>query len=637
MIKKIYDRIKNEEPLCEVIRRSLGRQSLPESIKRRAESEKRGYFILPGTRDKPYFVGNPPRWKENPVGDEEYVWVLNRHGNWKDYILYYCETGSIDYLERMKFELLDWIENCPRPAIDDDAQKIEDAFNKPDIGLPWRALETGIRMYDSWNYAVTVLIQEKLMTVEELDKVVGSVRQHAEVLNDISPMIWPEANHNHYIMENLGLIQAASLLRELPEAPRWAIHASEELARCVKNQITSDGGQIEGCPSYHALCMNLFFKWVKIAGELRIEIPAESRKKMYKGMDYAICATRPTGVDVPWGDSDPVESAVLSAALSYLALGEEKWLSMLIHLLGFEEVQDICRINILDTYGIDWDILDRTSCKEIGKVNWQKELSQVMFRSDWSREALSVFFGCKIPCFNGHAHIHPSSFDFCAYGKALVTDPGRYTYRECEERRIFKSSAMHNTLMLDGKEPYEYATRWTFRNEKDGCILNVEENKDIIWAEAMHTSYFPTVHVRLLALIDDRFLLVWDRLEHYRGQRVDIYYHLDSTCVKMRENLTLTEDDVSMVIRTSDNLAGTLMAGKISERIDHERPSTRVCYTGFGSGEGADFVTAIIPFRGKMPEVSSLIVRNGQMAEVTVDRKHYFITWDKNQCGVVIK
>ena len=32
-----------------------------------------GKLILAGTEKKPYFVGNPPRWAENPVLDGEYV------------------------------------------------------------------------------------------------------------------------------------------------------------------------------------------------------------------------------------------------------------------------------------------------------------------------------------------------------------------------------------------------------------------------------------------------------------------------------------------------------------------------------------------------------------------------------------
>ena len=110
---------------------------------------------------------------------------------------------------------------------------------------------------------------------------------------------------------------------------------------------------------------------------------------------------------------------------------------------------------------------------------------------------------------------------------------------------------MHNTLILGEREPYDYVSRWLFRNEKNGCICNVTEEDGFLAAWAIHTSYFPTIHSRLLILMREGFLVVWDRLEHYRGQKVDIWFHLDSLHVKQEGDMVYTDEEVSLAIRTA--------------------------------------------------------------------------------------
>ena len=62
------------------------------------------------------------------------------------------------------------------------------------------------------------------------------------------PRLFPEADHNHYLMENLGLLEIASLFPEFADAGMWKAHAVREIERCAARQLTPDGGQVEGCP-----------------------------------------------------------------------------------------------------------------------------------------------------------------------------------------------------------------------------------------------------------------------------------------------------------------------------------------------------------------------------------------------------
>lgn len=78
-----------------------------------ADEYLKGMMVLCGTMGKPYFVGNPPRWADNPVGDVEYIFMLNRMEHWPVLLQAYYLTGDKVYAEKVVSELDNWINTCP--------------------------------------------------------------------------------------------------------------------------------------------------------------------------------------------------------------------------------------------------------------------------------------------------------------------------------------------------------------------------------------------------------------------------------------------------------------------------------------------------------------------------------------------
>lgn len=631
MLEKAYQRLRGGEKICAKLKSAFIGGSDAKGILTRAEQEVKGYLILPGTGNQPYFVGNPPKWRENPVNDEEYTWSLNRMGPWKDYMVAYAFTEERKYAEKILEELTDWMEQCPCPAVSENPDELR---AQQFTITPWRTLEAGIRMFDTWPDAVKLLIQEGFMDLELFSKTVECIAEHAGYLKNVSPILWPDADHNHYLMENLGLLCSGVMLRELPEAEEWIEHANRELERCAVKQLTEDGGQIEGSPLYHNQTIIYFCKWLLTAKTAGIAVSEECRQRIRKGLDYSIYAVRPMGEGVPFGDSDAEYGAMPASILGWFVFEDAKWISLLKNLMGEEKFWRICSL-----YPFELRTLEKPfAFTDIAKLsfpvmNWQKKLSQVAMRSDWTHDALSAFSACRIPCQNGHSHIDPSSFDFCAYGAALAVDPGRYTYREGADRRLFKSAAMHNTLTLDGKEPFQYETRWTFADEKDGCIFTAEQGERYQMAVALQTSYFPVIHERLLALIDGSFLLVWDRLFHCgNGQRVDIWLNLDSTTVVQKDGVVMIGGHPGAAIRGSEGLEISFHEGWVSEQTDVKRKTTRVCFTDPHTKEGTrNYVSILVPFREKPPEISAVRQETEQRVGFSVNGKPYRIRWSEEQ------
>jgi hypothetical protein len=61
-----------------------------------------------------------------------------------------------------------------------------------------------------------------------------------------------------------------------------------------------------------------------------------------------------------------------------------------------------------------------------------------------------------------HGHFDALSFELAAHGRALVVDPGRYTYSEAGDvnwRVHFRGTAAHNTVCVDGRHQTRYAPK----------------------------------------------------------------------------------------------------------------------------------------------------------------------------------
>ncbi len=140
----------------------------------------------------------------------------------------------------------------------------------------------------------------KFLSPDFLAEYATSLFEHGEVLYHISPQLWPGADHNHYLMENLGLLTLSCLFPEFSTAEKWQAHAVRELERCAAEQLTAGGGQIEGCPHYHYGCINWFVLALTVAKANGIEFSQDFLSRIEKGISYSMYALRPSGTSVPW-------------------------------------------------------------------------------------------------------------------------------------------------------------------------------------------------------------------------------------------------------------------------------------------------------------------------------------------------
>jgi hypothetical protein len=513
---------------------------------------------------------------------------------------------------------------------------------------PWRALEVGIRGYRTWPYVLELLIDTPYMTEAFLEKLLPCIYVHCRILYEISPLLWPKADHNHYLMENLGLLSFSCLFPEMKNSEVFRIHALRELDRCMDAQCTPCGGQIEGCPSYHNGCVFWFAMRNVFSRKYHMEESESYTRRLNSMFRHSIHATRACGGNFPWGDSHTAdkETMCLAAVSCYMASGDRNYLAVAAHFYPIASILSDIRDNLWRIPEIGRLKEDLTwaekhpQCPELPLLAWQRDLNQVYLRTSWEKDALSLMTACRTPVQNQHAHMDPGGFDFTAYGLPLISDPGIYTYKSDENRYHFKRTASHNCLTVNGADAWEYQGSWAYGPQKNGSIYAVEQTEGVTCITSRHENYAPAIATRHLALVDNRVLVI---IDHVTGLSqtdiVQIHYHLNRTELNhsgMRSLISL-DDGPAIELAVGDDPADLVIEdGKISTINDVWHDSKLVCFHMTPDENGECWFTALAVPHPQSPGKQTASVRqlpaDGRLVlECHADNRAFRLTLDGNQ------
>ena len=115
----------------------------------------------------------------------------------------------------------------------------------------------------------------------------------------------------------------------------------------------------------------------------------------------------------------------------------------------------------------------------------------------------------------GHAHCDAMSFELFCDGKPVVVNCGTYAY-QCKERAFFRSTAAHNTVMVEGTEQSQC---WgAFRLAKRSEVRIIDANDHYIYMEM--TDQNGEIIKRQITFSDN--LKITDKTD---GKRINAYLH----------------------------------------------------------------------------------------------------------------
>ena len=351
---------------------------------------------------------------------------------------------------------------------------------------------------------------------------------------------------NHYISDLVGLL-CIGLFLQSNRSRMWVDFARKELVSEMQRQVYTDGSDYEASTAYHMLVLELFYLTALLCKQNGVFLPKVFWTKLEKMFYFVLGIVKDDGTFPQIGDNDSGKILPFSARkpldCSYiLAVGAVLFENpdFAIHEFGYSSEVE-CLFNS-DSERL-WNKLSKLG--RITSTNLPScrfaDAGLYIMRS--KNNYMCISCGTNGQNGNGgHSHNDKLSFELRINGEDIFVDPGTYVYTsDYIERNLFRSTAYHNTIRLDGKEINEFEEFELFRMKGQGKGVEVtwasDEEFDLFVGQ--HDGYMrlspPVIHRRSILFIKSTLQwVIFDEVfytsgTHERTHTIETNYHLSST------------------------------------------------------------------------------------------------------------
>lgn len=384
-----------------------GAYTIPgETDKEIADRVLEGDVISCGTRHK--FEGGNIIWEANPTYNNypEWTWQLSRHRSWRIIGKMYKDTGDEKYAEGFVRLLLSWIDQVPCP--DEHGYRTK----------CWRSIETGIRMTEIWHYAFLACFKSPAFTDHVMTTYMKSIWEHA---NRLSTRF---TEGNWIFMEMSGLIHITILYPWFKSTAAWRKQSLETLTGEVYKQMLPDGFQLELSSTYHGVVLDNLVRPLRTLKAVEGVVPSELAEAMTKLCDVYVKLSAPD-LRIP-ALHDGVRSGFQGYLLQALLYKEDPAYRYLAS--GRKEGKQPDFTSIALPYS-----------------------GMAVMRNNWKPDGVWFFLDSGPFGFGTMQHQHEDKLNVLmyAYGKDVLSDPGKYEYDGSLMFHFIKDTRSHNCAMVD--------------------------------------------------------------------------------------------------------------------------------------------------------------------------------------------
>jgi len=442
-------------------------------------------------------------------GDHKIIWELNRHQHWLVLGRAFWLTGDGKYRDRCVAELASWME-----------------ANPPLDGVNWASmLELAFRSL-SWVWALHLFAgpdaDDRMPWT--VDLLLGLDQQLAHVERNLSLYFSP---NTHLLGEALALYVCGRALPELAASARRADAGRRILIAEISRQIAADGGHCERSAHYHRYTLDfyllaaviarithdpvagLFDRTVeRLAGAARLL--ADDRGQLpHLGDDDG-------GMLLPIAGRDPLDVRDSLATASML-LGRED-----LAIDGPHEETSWLLANPLFA-GLGTSEIPNHKSFPSGSLP-----ETGYFVSRWSDGTHIVIDGGAHGFQNGgHAHADALSVTVRASGVPMLIDPGTACYTiDAVRRDRFRSSAMHNTVTIDGRSQSTPDGPFHWSHTADASVTRWRVDDAFDYFDGSHAGYDGLVHRRHVLALHRDVLIVADLVDGSGRHEAAVHWHL---------------------------------------------------------------------------------------------------------------
>lgn len=332
-------------------------------------------------------------------------------------------------------------------------------------GFGWSSYTIALRLTNWLSYYTAV---ENILGKDFKRKFIISVHEQYEYL---SGHLEKDILGNHYF-ENLKAITLCALF--FNDTQMFNCVLKKFKTEC-KEEILADGMHFELSPMYHKLVFE---------GIIRVAVALKETEKA----DREIESYLQPMLDVAWS---------LEEGLDRIPLFNDSGNNVA---KSLQALVDVCKVH--------FDLVPeyKSQLRESGFY--------IFKQGAWK---LIVDAGQPGPPYiPGHAHCDAMSFELFRDGKPVLVNCGTYAY-QCKERNFFRSTAAHNTVMVNNTEQSQYWGIFRMAKRSSVKMLDVSEHEI-----TMELSDQKGQKVRRSISLKEEEILIFDETE--KGT-IESYYH----------------------------------------------------------------------------------------------------------------
>lgn len=332
-----------------------------------------------------------------------------------------------------------------------------------------------------------------------------------------------EVTSNHFLSNVVGLHFIAAALAGTSAARSWSKFATESVQKEIDVQVLPDGADFESSIPYHRLVVELFLGSFLLSEHMGEPFGAHFKGRLQTMVEYLIGVLLPSGEMPILGDADDGRLMIATdycgwnrkdprhlLAPAALALGRSEWIEYAPVGSGWEALW----------WGFDPSAAaaargatppDNVALYPHAGIAISRCRDRGLYLMVSNSIVGTVGFG-------NHKNNDQLSFEYHDAGQPLIVDPGSYVYTsDFAARNLFRSTAYHNSLQVDGVEQNEFNPEWLFRMFEKATPKHVlfEEREGVVVYEGTHEGYVsqlesPVRHARRfeLAVQDGRIDIV---------------------------------------------------------------------------------------------------------------------------------
>jgi len=431
--------------------------------------------------------------------------------------------------------------------------------------------------------------------------------------------------NNHYLANLIGLIYLGLLFPEFEEAHLWKEFGLDELEREMFHQVYEDGFSFESSTSYHRLTLEMISSAVILARHNHIVFSRSFMQRLEKMFEVVLHITKPDGTIPLIGDQD-------NSRLHRLKVWPEpqqEWVDFR-YLLAIGAVL-FQRQDFAWAAGDQWQEAFWLLGDEA--IHFRQELSSSTMPSPrfhatrFQDAGIHVMRGEDFYLIidaggngqhglGGHAHNDHLSFELFSKGHTWIIDPGTYVYTsDYNERRLFRSTAFHNTIRIDAEEinRFDHQEAFHFQDDAPIHINHWITDEDLIIFDAEHHGYHrlssPVNHRRQI-ICDTRLnrVLLRDKILGHGRHQIESFIHINCADEQLhifdKTSIQIWNPNgvmLNIIPLEPNDLELTIHAGWISRSYGHRKPAPIIIHRKM-AGIPTDLTTYFSIWEPPQPE-----------------------------------